>query len=310
MAPHERDDLLGQLGAADDEVGQGDVLAVVLQGGAVDPRGEQPCGARHRDRGRGVPLVLAAGVHVGVGDVAGHRDDLDPGGAHRHQLGVELGREGLHEGRGPRAGDRDPGAGRGALGQGRGRPGVERLPERGLRHGTGGQVAVLPEGDVHGPVLARWLGELAGAVQGVHDPYPARGQPVDLVDAFVGTLLREHRVRWPVLGDQAHQQLVGGPVPGVLELLADQPLLADPEQQLTRHRGQPGRQDVVVGGRCVGRGAGFESHPDTLATGSPVRVGPSCPGTPRRTSSMLVILGLRGAPWEAKVRATGPRFLP
>ena len=111
--------------AAHHEVGQGDVVLVVAQLRAVDARAEQACGAGDGDRGGVVPLVLSAGVHVGVGDVAHDRDHLDPRRAHRHQLGVDLVGERRDEGGRPGARDRDPGPVAGARRDDRRRAGVE-----------------------------------------------------------------------------------------------------------------------------------------------------------------------------------------
>ena len=69
-----------------------------------------------------------------------------------------------------------------------------------------------------------------------------------------------------MLGEQAHQEVVGGDVAGVLELLALQALLADLEQAGSGDGGEPGGEDVVVGGGLGGRGAGIEGHRVTLAT--------------------------------------------
>jgi hypothetical protein len=54
-----------------------------------------------------------------------------------------------------------------------------------------------------------------------------------------------------MLGEQAHQQLVGGAVAGVLELLALQPLRPDHGEELAGHGRGPGRESVVVV-RCLG----------------------------------------------------------
>ena len=94
--------------------------------------------------------------------------------------------------------------------------GAERLAERRLGDGTGDQVAVLPQRDVDGPVVARRLGELAGAVERVDDPHPARGE----AGLVVGRLLGQHRVVGPVLGQDAVELGLGGGVAGVLEGLA------------------------------------------------------------------------------------------
>ncbi len=146
--------------------------------------------------------------------------------------------------------------------------GVERLPQHRLGDRPGGQVAGLPERDVHGPVVARHLGELPGAVERVDDPDPLGLQAALVVLALLG----EHGVGGPVLGQQRHQQLVGGPVAGVLELASLQTLGAHLEQPATGRLGQPGGHHVVVGGRVVGRGAGVEGHRLTLAERSGVEL--------------------------------------
>ena len=80
-------------------------------------------------------------------------------------------------------------------------------------------------------------------------------------------LLGQHRVVGAVLGQQPHQQLVGGGVAGVLELAPLEPLAADLEQPASGLLGQPGREHVVVGGG--GWRAGGLRHPVTvLSTGS------------------------------------------
>ena len=79
-------------------------------------------------------------------------------------------------------------------------------------------------------------------------------EPVAVGDAGLA-LLRQHRVVGTVRGAQRHQQVVGGQVAGVLELLALEPLGADLGQQLAGHRGGPGREGVVVGAGG-GRGDG------------------------------------------------------
>ena len=136
-------------------------------------------------------------------------------------------------------------------------------PSAGCATAPATSVAVrLPERDVHGPVVARHLGELAGAVERVDDPHPLGLEPRLVVLA----LFREHRVVRPVGREQLHQQLVGGLVAGVLELTALETLAADLEQPLPRDRGEPLGQDVVVG---TGRAAPVvvvRRHLVTLAT--------------------------------------------
>jgi hypothetical protein len=63
-----------------------------------------------------------------------------------------------------------------------------------------------------------------------------------------------------VLGQQRHQQLVGGAVAGVLELLALEALGADLEEAAAGGLGEPGGEHVVVGGGGSGRGTGIEGH--------------------------------------------------
>jgi hypothetical protein len=126
-----------------------------------------------------------------------------------------------------------------------------------LSHRARGQVAVLPEGDVDRPVVTRGFGELPRAVERIHDPDPGGAQP----SLVVGALLGEHRVARPVASQQLHQQLVGGPVTGVLQLAAGHPGLADLEQPLARRGGEPGGQLVVVGVQgTFGRGHGPDSN--------------------------------------------------
>ena len=128
-----------------------------------------------------------------------------------------------------------------------GSPVVNVCPEPGLGDRPGGQVALavvaLPQRDVDGPVVARGLGELAGAVERVDDPDPVAGEP----DLVVLALLGQHGVARPVLGEQLHDQLVGGAVAGVLELAALEPLLPDLEQAAAGGLGHPAGQHVVVG---------------------------------------------------------------
>ena len=67
-----------------------------------------------------------------------------------------------------------------------------------------------------------------------------------------------------MLGEQAHEQLVGSQVSGVLELATLEPLLAYLEQAAACGLGQPARQHVVVG---VGGGRSrIESHRVSLVT--------------------------------------------
>ena len=83
---HRRQDRFGQLRAADDQVGQPRIGVVVDQRGAVQPAGRQPRGPGDGDRRGGVPLVHAAGVHVGVDLAADDGDGLVAGRPERHEL--------------------------------------------------------------------------------------------------------------------------------------------------------------------------------------------------------------------------------
>ena len=141
MCLDERDDPLGQLGPADDQVGEVDVVLVVDERAAVDAAGEQPGGGSDRDRRGGVPLVLATRVHVGVGEVTDDRHHLHAGRAHRHHLGVELLGEAGRERRRAAARDRDPEALRRPRGYDGRLAGVERLADHGLGHRAGGELA-------------------------------------------------------------------------------------------------------------------------------------------------------------------------
>jgi len=57
-------------------------------------------------------------------------------------------------------------------------------------HGTGDQVAEVPQRDVHGPIVTVELRELTRPIERIHDPDPLIGQPSRVVDPF----LREHRI--------------------------------------------------------------------------------------------------------------------
>jgi len=132
-------------------------------------------------------------------------------------------------------------------------PRVEGRADAGLSDRADGELAVLPQRDVHRPVVSGRLGELPGAVEGVDDPDPRGVQPVPVDDACLA-LLGHHRVVGPVRRAQRHQQVVGGQVAGVLELPAGKPLAADLGEQVARDSGGPGREGVVVGLRGDGRG--------------------------------------------------------
>ena len=121
---------------------------------------------------------------------------------------------------------------------------MERLVEARQGDGPGHELTPLPQRDVHRPVVARGLGELAGAVERVDDPDPVALEPPPVVLA----LLAEHHVVGPDLPEEAHQQVVGGLVSGILQGPALQSLFAHLQQQVPGLGGGPGGHRVVVGG--------------------------------------------------------------
>ena len=132
----------------------------------------KPGGAGDRDRRRGIPFVLAAGVHVDVGRC--------PARPPRLWLPPIPSRPACRPARrGPRA--RWPAGGcatprsAGVAGRGEVAGDVGRGQRNALR-GKGDrardELAGLPQRDVHGPVVAAEFGELAGAVERVDDPHP------------------------------------------------------------------------------------------------------------------------------------------
>ena len=95
------------------------------------------------------------------------------------------------------------------------------------------------------PVVARRLGELTGAVEGVDDPDAVALEP----SAVVLALLAEHHVVGTDLAQQAHQELVRRLVTGVLERATFESLLAHAQQQVAGLRRGPGGHLVVIGVR-------------------------------------------------------------
>src|SRR5262245_56887394 len=77
LGSYEVRDRLRQERLAHEQIGQQRIDAVVLQVLPVGPARVQSGRAGNRDRRRGVPFVLSAGVHIGVGDTAYDGDHLD-----------------------------------------------------------------------------------------------------------------------------------------------------------------------------------------------------------------------------------------
>src|ERR1700712_5978366 len=72
----EVEDLPRELGAADDQVRQQDVVLVVDEGRSVHAAGEQARCPGHGHGCGGVPLVLAARMNVGIAEVTDDRHRL------------------------------------------------------------------------------------------------------------------------------------------------------------------------------------------------------------------------------------------
>ena len=204
----------------------------------------QAAGQRHGHGGGGIPLVLAAGVHVRVRNAAHHRRGLHARRAERDQLGVKcLGHlHGVGSWAAP-AGDH-PQAGVGAGGgrrrrQARGVGGAQGDALGRQGHRTGQRRPVYGEGHVHGPVAPRRLAVLPGAVERIDDPDPAAVEP----PAVVGRLLGEHRVVGTGLGEGGDEELVREPVTGAAQIVAG----VGPVPAAVLHQPRPGL------GRQVGR---------------------------------------------------------
>ncbi len=132
-----------------------------------------------------VPLVLAAGVQVGVGVATDDSRDLRSGGTDRHDRAAQRRGHRADHRRRPGSAGHQPRAThrRGTVRQrrtGRQRDALRRQGDR-----PHDQVAVLPQRDVHGPVEPALLAELTGSVQRIDDPYPPGGQPRRVVDRFL-----------------------------------------------------------------------------------------------------------------------------
>ena len=111
--------------------------------------------------------------------------------------------------------------------------------------GAGDEPALHPEGDVHGPVHARHLAELPGAVQGIDDPNTLRGQ----AGRAVGALLGQHGIVRALRGEPLEQQFVGLVVAGLAQVVTGQLRHAEREEQLSSLGGQACRKGDVGGER-------------------------------------------------------------
>ena len=313
MTAYEVDDLVCQLGPAHDQVRKRDVLLVVLQLRAVDTGAEQSGGACHRHGSGIVPLVLTTSVDVGVSDVASHREDLHARRPHGHQVRADLLGERLNEGRWTGSGHRDSRSGRCAGGYDRRGAGVESFTERRLGDRTGHQFAVLPEGDMHGPVVARRLGELSGAVERVHDPDPAGGQSGCRVCAALQGLLGQYGVFGTLLSQQSHQEFVSGTITGVLERLALEALFANREQLSAGGGRQPRGQLMIIGDDGIGHIEESPTarperrrHPQPILGSGPVGVCKDARVS--NAPSPLLVTGVprSGTTWLARLLASAP----
>ena len=214
---------------------------------------------------RRIPLVLAAGVHVDVGDALHHGSDfaLRPNPFRPARRPARRGPPARPSAAGcatPRRADA-PRSGRRCGDVRRG----ERDALRGQRDRAGDQFAGLPQRDMHRPVVASEFGELPGAVERVDDPHPLGGQSDRIVGAFLG----EHRVTGPLGGQRRHQEVVRPLVPRRLSLarLASASSVADTEQQLAG----------LVASRCGERHGRCRRSARFPAARSPVRPArPAC----------------------------------
>ena len=94
------------------------------------------------------------------------------------------------------------------------RVGAEDQVEGGNADGTGGEVIGVPQGDVHRPVVATVLAELAGAVERIDDPHPVGVEAPRVLEAF----LRQHGIVGPGIGELLGDEAVTGDVAGVHHL--------------------------------------------------------------------------------------------
>ncbi len=141
----------------------------------------------------------------------------------------------------------------------------------GQRDGSRPQLAFLPQGHVHGPVLARRFGELAGAVERIDDPDSARTQTT----VVVGGLLRQGRVVRPVPLEQVGQDGLGTTVPGGLQLArvgVRGRRGSDLQEPRARFLGAGAREGVVVVVRLTRVVCGSGTHVFSPCWSSPAPV--------------------------------------
>jgi hypothetical protein len=152
-----------------------------------------------------------------------------------HELGAQLRRQVLHQGRWTTTADGEPQRAVCPRRDDGGLLGTRREALGRQRDRAGDQVTALPEGDVHGPVGTVELGELPGAVERVDDPDAGGDQP----DRVVGALLGEDGVVGAERGELVDEEAVRLHVPGrlagggIIELAP-----ADAQQQLSGRGGQ------------------------------------------------------------------------
>ena len=156
-------------------------------------------------------------------------------------------------GRRPGAADHDPGRAGLALGGHDRRVGAQREGPAGQGDGAGQRgTGPVDEGHVHGPVHPGRLAELAGAVEGIHDPDPVGGEPGLVVLGLLG----QHGVIGERPGQRGEDEVVGPTVAFVLQGAGVHPLVAqsgpEGDEQLPGRFGDPGGFDMVTGVRRHG----------------------------------------------------------
>ena len=150
------------------------------------------------------------------------------------------------------------------------RIGGEDQVERRKADRTGGEMVGVPQRDVHCPVGAARLAELAGAIERIDDPDPVGAEATRVLEAF----LRQHRVVGP--GDR--------PVPAAMKRW-----LARSPASITCHAGAPAR--VISLADLHQQVAGFDGQPGGRAASL---------STSRLVSSLAVTA-------SARIRRVAPR---